>query len=210
MLLFFTLAALSVVTVGSVVVYQRTSQRRLLGGAERRALPAHEPEPAEERSLETLRPGDVIVEGNADWLIVGTLTYREEREVWWLHRAQGDRGHRLFEVRQREGWTAAWLEPASDVPAHGQLYDGLTHKGLPFRLSKRGDARVTVDGDVGESGSGLLRYATYEGPGGLLLNVEDREGETRRALSGERVVAEGLMLMPGERPEPDEPLVEDA
>jgi hypothetical protein len=209
MILFFTLAVLSAVTVGSVVAYQRGAMRRLTGGEARKALPAHEPQAAVERTLDTLRPGDVIVEGDDDWLIVGTLTYREERDVWWLHRAQGGDGHRLFEVRQRQELTAAWLLPAADVPAHGQLYDGLTHRGLPFRLSRRGDARVSSDGDVGSFAEGLLRYATYEGPGGLFLNIEEREGVARSALSGERVVAEGLMLMPGERPEVDEPLPPD-
>src|SRR5690606_20602340 len=114
--------------------------------------------------------GDVIVHGEQDWLIVGTRTYREEQDVWWLHLVDSGREKRWFEVRRRDGWVAAFFEEATDVPPRGQLYDGLTHKGLPFRLVRRGDARVSVDGDTGDRRAGLLRYATYEGPGGGYLN----------------------------------------
>jgi hypothetical protein len=207
MLLILTLAGLSVVTFGSVVAYQRGARARLLGLDEWAALPAHVP--AEERTLETLEVGDVVVHGDEDWLITGTLAYREEDERWWLHHLQGGSGERWLEVRRREELSAALFEPAVDVPLVGQLYDQLTHKGLPFRLVRRGDARVSADGDVGARQGGLYRYATYEGPGGGLLNVDEGEGG-RCALTGERVVGEGLMLMPGERRHaaPPEPLHE--
>lgn len=210
MLLALTLFTLGAVTVGSVVVYQRGARRKLIEGhGEARALPAPREGPTEEATLETLGPGDVIVEGNDDWLIVGTISYREERDRWWLHRVQGDERERWFEVRARDGLVAAWFEPATDIPSFGQLYDGLTHRGLPFRLVRRGDARVTTSGEVDGRMSGLVRYATYEGPGGMYLNVEEPDGQGRLALSGERIVAEGLMLMPGEPPEPEEPLLGD-
>lgn len=208
MLLFLALSALGVVTLGSVVAYQRGAQARLRAAQGIGALPAHEEEPAEERTLETLTVGDVIVHGDEDWLIVGTCTYREEQDEWWLHAVDNGRERRWFEVRRRDGWVAAFFEEATDIPPRGQLYDGLTHKGLPYRLVRRGDARVSVDGDTGARVSGLLRYATYEGPGGGYLNVEEIDG-ARVSLSGERVVAEGLLLMPGERPRPLEPLVPD-
>jgi hypothetical protein len=211
MLLTLTLIALGTVTVGSVVVYQRGARRRMLtsGDGSTPALPPARDEPAKEATLETLGPGDVIVEGNDDWLIVGTLEYREEGDRWQLHRVLGDGRHRWFEVRERDGLVAAWFEPATDIPAFGQLYDGLTHRSLPFRLVRRGDARVSASGDAGDWPTGLVRYATYEGPGGMYLNVDEPEGGDRRALSGERIVAEGLMLMGGDGVVEDEPLLPD-
>lgn len=213
MLFLLTLTLLSVVTVGSVVAYQRGAVKRLEGGDdERPALPAavEEPEegPATDRTLETLVVGDVVIDGDEDWLIVGTLTYREEDERWFVHRLDSGAKQRWLEVRDRGGYVATWLEPATDVPSFGQLYDGLTHKGRPFRLWRRGDARVTTDGEVDGRGAGIVRYTAYEGPGGAYLNVEEVEGK-RVALSGERVVGVGLTLMPGKRPvaaDPDEAL----
>lgn len=209
MLLFLALTALSVVTLGSVVAYQRGAKAQLRAGKGQRALPAHEEDgPVEERTLETLRTGDVIVQGDEDWLIVGTCSYQEEQERWWLHRIDSGQARRWFEVRKRDGWVASFFDEATDVPPFGQLYDGLTHKGLPYRLVRRGDARVSTDGETDEHKRGLLRYATYEGPGGGYLNVEEQDGQ-RTSLSGERVVSEGLMLMPGERPAEEPPLVLD-
>jgi len=210
MILTLTLIALGAVTVGSVVVYQRGARRRLLEGggmANMAALPPARPAPvqdgpAEDVTLETLGPGDVVVEGDSDWLVVGTLYYKEERDRWQLHRMQGEGRYRWFEVRRRDGLVATWFEPATDIPSFGQLYDGLTHRGLPFRLARRGDAHVAAEGDVGERAAGLVRYSTYDGPGGMYLNVEEEAGAERRALTGDRVETSGLMLMPGERPPP--------
>lgn len=217
MILMLTLVALGAVTVSSVVVYQRGARRRLLEGGGHAGVPAlpparHEPAedgPAEDVTLSTLGPGDVIIDGGADWLIVGTLYYKEERDRWQLHRVQGEDQHRWFEVRQRDGLVAAWFEPASDIPSFGQLYDGLTHRGLPFRLVRRGDAYVSKEGDVDGRAAGLVRYTTYEGPGGMYLNVEEAEGSERRALTGDRVIAAGLMLMPGEPLLAEEPPYDD-
>ncbi len=208
MLLFLALTALSLVTIGSVLAYQRGAQGRLRAAQGIGALPPHEEEPVVDRTLETLQVGDVIVQGDEDWLIVGTCTYREEQDTWWLHRVDSGRQRRWFEVRRRDGWVACFLDEASDVPPSGQLYDGLTHKGLPYRLVRRGDARVSATGDTGEHPRGLLRYATYEGPGGGYLNVDEANGK-RVSLTGESVVGEGLMLMPGEQPAPGSPLVDD-
>lgn len=208
MLFLLALGALGFATLGSVFAYQRGAQARLRAANGAGALLPPANEPVEERTLETLRVGDVIVQGDEDWLIVGTRVYREEQDIWWLHLVDSGREQRWFEVRKREGWVAAFFEEATDVPPRGQLYDLLTHKGMPYRLVRRGDARVTVDGDAGPRRGGLLRYATYEGPGGGYLNVEE-EGEVRTSLSGQRVVGEGLLLMPGERPAPLEPLLPD-
>lgn len=206
MLFLLALGALGFATLGSVLAYQRGVQARLLASETVGALPPAQKEPVTDRTLDTLRVGDVIVQGDADWLIVGTRTYREEQDVWWLHLVDSGKERRWFEVRRRDGWVAAFFEDALDVPPRGQLYDLLTHKGLPYRLVRRGDARVTLDGDAGPRRGGLVRYATYEGPGGGYLNVEEDDAG-RTSLSGERVVGEGLLLMPGERPSPLEPLL---
>jgi hypothetical protein len=204
MLLIVALSVLGVVTVGSVVAYQRGATQRIkqlgkLGRDAVKQLPAHEVDedaPTEERQLNNLRVGDIVARGDRDWIITGTLAYVEEGERWWLHRLEDGAASCWLEVRDRGGWTAAFLEPATDIPDFGQLYDGLTHKGMPYRLWRRGDARVSTSGDTGGREPGVVRYACYEGPGEGILNI-DELGEGRVSLTGERVIAEGLDLMPG-------------
>lgn len=207
MLWLLALSLLSAATLGSVLAYQRGMAERLgPGGGAPRQLPAPTEAHATERTLQTLRPGDVVVFGDDDWLITSTATYREEEDTWWVHVLDDGNEQRFMEVREREEWTVTLLESADDVPTFGSLGLGLTYRAQPYRLTRRGDARVSVDGDSGADSKsitgGLIRYATYSGPGGAHLNVEERD-EVRRAYAGEEVAESGLMLMPGETPTAD-------
>jgi hypothetical protein len=212
-LFFFALSCLAAATVGSVVVYQRSAQRRLASGAvpdprllltDGGAAPPAERAPAPGPAARsgdptplTLQQGDVIVDGGEDWVITGTVTYREEREVWHLHVLDGGSRQRFCEVRQRQGQVeVALLDEARGLP-RGQLASGLTHDGQPLTLDVRGDARTAIAGEVGSRSPGQLEYARYSGGGGALLLVED-EGASRRGFFGHRVQASSLMLYSGE------------
>lgn len=206
MLWLLALSLLSAATIGSVLAYQRGANQRLGQGHDRRRqLPAPTQASARERTIQTLRPGDVVIFGEEDWLITGTATYQEEQETWWVHVLEDGTQQQLMEVRERERWTVTLLDPADDVPTFGALGMGLTFRSKPFRLARRGDAMVSVEGD-GQIPPGLIRYATYSGPGSTYLNVEEREG-TRAAFAATEVDANGLMLMPGE-PLADDPLAD--
>jgi hypothetical protein len=206
-LFLLALSCLAAATLGSVVVYQRGAQARLAGGGTTAALPPasrhdEEPAPTVDKHAETLELGDVVSEGADDWVVCGTCVYREERDVWWLHVLDGGSRQKLLDVRRaaRGGpWEAAFLEPVDDAPLFGQLYSGLTYRGLPFTLQARGDARVTTFGDVLGRLDGLLKYTTYAGPGGAVLVIEE-EGAIRRAYFGRKVPSSSLSFMPGERP----------
>ena len=195
--MFFLLALslLSVATVGSVVAYQRASARALGGGKELAALPASTG-PATERTLQTLRVGDVVLDGEDDWLIVGTVTYREEQDVWWIHRLEDGARIRLLEVRKRPDWTPAMLELADDAPTFGQLYNGLTFRSHPYQLERRGDARLKAEGDAHCEG-GLIRYITYRGPSQQVLHIEETSAG-RKGYAGRVLPSGTLTLMPGE------------
>jgi len=212
-LFFFALSCLAAATFGSVVLYQKGERRRLEagGGAEPRLLlgarsagtPPKKPAHADsgDPTLETLQRGDIVDDGESDWVVQGTLRYREERDSWALHGLLGGDRQRFLEVRRRGGaLEVALVEAAHGLPG-GQLLQGLTHAGHTFQLEVRGDARVAVDGEVvvGDRSlqPGVIAYARYSGAGGAVLLVED-EGASRRAWLGERVPASSLSLMSGE------------
>lgn len=222
MLFFLALSALAAATFGSVVLYQRGEKNRLDGRGvadPRLLLPerkkkdpketqeapvkgkakSNAPRPTLDPTLETLARGDIVVDGNDDWLVTGTVGYREEKETWQLHALEGGNRRRFLEVRARDGGLdVAFVDPVQGLPS-GQLLQGLTFQGQSFHLEIRGDARTSVDGDVGNgvSGGGVIAYARYGGGGGALLLVED-EGAARRAFLGSRVPADSLSLMSGE------------
>lgn len=209
MLFLFALSCLAAATFGSVVVYQRGVQKRLAHGVD--AVQALPPAPEEtkrkgkgqpsieaEPTLETLAPGDIIVDGVDDWLVAGSIGYREEREAWQLHLLEDGARHRFLEVRTRNGSAeVAFVDEVKDLPTFGSLLQGLTYRGQSFQLDARGDARTTTTGDVGVRGAGQLKYARYSGAGGALLLVEE-EGAARRAYTGARVPPSSLSIMSGE------------
>ena len=215
MLFFLALSCLAVATVGSAVAYQRGERRRLAGGDVRaplllvggddarrtagRTAGRTSPDATgdDEPTLETLSPGDVVVDGVDDWLVTGTVRYREETDVWALHVLDGGARRRFLEVRPRRGEVEVAVVDAADDPPRGQLLGGLTFHGQVFRLEGRGDARTTTEGDaVGASRGGLLQWVRYAAAGGGVLLVED-EGAARRAFVGARVQASSLSIMSG-------------
>jgi hypothetical protein len=208
-LFLFALSFLAAATFGSVVLYQKGEQRRLGDGTpDPRLLPLRD-EPAStstasspparvgEPTLETLQRGDVVEDGPDDYIVIGTIRYREERDTWALHVLDGGTQQRLLEVRRRNGdLEVAFVERTNDLPP-GQLLQGLTFAGQSFQLEVRGDARTTVDGDVGGVAAGVIGWARYGAAGGGLLLVED-DAATRRAWVGARMPASSLSLMSGE------------
>ena len=217
MLFFLALSALAAATFGSVVLYQRGEQKRMHGGADPRLLlpgkkekadpkskgKSTPPKPSEDPTLETLARGDIVVDGDDDWVITGTVRYREERENWQLHALEGGNRKRFLEVRSREGnIEVAFVDAVSGLPS-GKLLQGVTFQGQGFQLEVRGDARTVVEGDVSAPGArvssgGSLAYARYGGPGGALLLVEDEGASPRRAFLGARLPTSSLTLMSGE------------
>jgi hypothetical protein len=214
-LFLFALSFLAAATFGSVVLYQKGEQRRLGegGGVDPNLLlPLHDdhgatvstsppasvpPARVGEPTLETLQRGDVVEDGPDDFIVVGTIRYREERDTWALHVLDGGTRQRFLEVRRRNGdLEVAFVDTTRDLPT-GQLLQGLTFAGQSFQLEVRGDARTSVDGDVGGIAGGVIAWARYGAAGGGLLLVQD-DAATRRGWVGSRVPPSSLSLMSGE------------
>lgn len=200
MLLLIALTCLAAAAAGSVVAYQRSALQRLgsVDGTARlppKGVPGERTRP--EPTLETLQHGDVVLDGDDDFLVTGTLMYQEEQDAWSLHALDGGAAPRFLEVRARSGVVqASFLEPVDDAPLFGSLGQGLTYRGRAMTLEARGDARTTALGEAKRAG-GLLRYARYAGPAGALLIVEQL-GSDRRALFGHVTPSSTISIYPGE------------
>jgi hypothetical protein len=204
----FAITALVAATLGSVVVYQRGAQARLGAptsspaqlprrASRERKRAEDAPAPAAETTLETLDLGDVVEHADDDWVVAGAVRYREESDAWALFVLDGGTQKQLLEVTRKGGVQAAFLDVVTDAPTFGVLYQGLTYRAQPYTLQARGDARVTVQGDVVDRRDGTLHYHRYTGPGGALLVIEE-EGSARRAYAGHVVPTSTLAFMSGE------------
>src|SRR5687768_2186681 len=100
-LLFFALSCLAAAALGSVVVYQRGAQNRLLAPDGTARLPPKGTvtlPPRPEATLETLQIGDAVLEGSDDYVVAGTLGYREEADAWQVHVLDAGAARRYLEV----------------------------------------------------------------------------------------------------------------
>ena len=199
MLLFFALSCFAAAALGSVVVYQRGAQHRLATPDGTARLPPRSDialPPRPEPTLETLQLGDVVLEGHDDYVVVGTISYREEQDAWSVHILDAGVTRRFLEVKSQRGVVSvALLDAVDDAPFHGQLGAGLTYRNHPLMLEARGDARIQASGESDGRAGGTLRYARYAGPGGALLLVEEHAAR-KRALYGHTVSSSSLTIYP--------------
>jgi hypothetical protein len=108
-----------------------------------------------------LGPGAIIGYGGIDYVVRGTVTYREGPFVWWEHLIEGDGAEPLwFSVEEDEGrlqlvlWTSRpdlLLQPGGP-----QTVDG-----MQFHEQERGHASYTSEGTTGLGEVGQLDFVDY-------------------------------------------------
>jgi hypothetical protein len=123
-----------------------------------------------------LGPGAIVGYGGIDYVVRGTVTYREGPFVWWEHLIEGDGAEPLwFSVEEDEGrlelafWKARRdlvLEPG------GQL----TVDGKQFHEQERGHASYTSEGYTGLGAAGAMDFVDYATDGAEALLGFERYG----------------------------------
>src|SRR5262245_6011353 len=73
--------------------------------------------PRPEPTLETLQLNDVILEGSDDYVVAGTLAYREEADAWNVHVLDAGATRKFLEVRAKRGvLSVSLLDIVDDAP----------------------------------------------------------------------------------------------
>lgn len=116
-----------------------------------------------------LGPGAIVSYGGVDYIVRGSVTYREGPFVWWEHLIEGGTGAPIwFSVEEDEGrlelamWTARkdlQLQPGGE-----QVIDGVR-----FRESERGHASFTTEGTTGLPAGGEMDFVDYANDGETAL-----------------------------------------
>jgi hypothetical protein len=105
-----------------------------------------------------LGPGAIVSYGGVDYVVRGSVTYREGPFVWWEHLLEGGDQPLWLSVEDDDGrlelalWVArkdlVSLQPGSD-----HVVDGVT-----FRESERGRAGYTTEGTTGLPAGGEMEF----------------------------------------------------
>jgi hypothetical protein len=104
-----------------------------------------------------LGPGAVVSHGGIDYVVRGSVTYREGPYVWWEHLLEGGDQPIWFSVESDDGRLelAMWVtrKDLTLQPGDQYLVDGMT-----FRQSERGRASYTTEGMTGLPAGGEMEY----------------------------------------------------
>ncbi len=183
----------------SYALWRRSRGEELEAGALEGRGPAPQLPPVEERTLETLRPGDVVSHLRTDYVVEGVISLDDEGRVTRLYRVADAGRVRWLAVRPGAG-EPLLLDEVRDLGAMSMEVsapDRLTHDGVPFRLATRASARVRLAGTLGAGRDGdRAWFYDYAGAGGKRL-LAVAWSERTDAFLGESIGPNLLELLPG-------------
>jgi hypothetical protein len=107
-----------------------------------------------------LGPGAIVSHGGIDYVVRGSVTYREGPFVWWEHLLEGGEQPIWFSVEDDDGRLklAMWVS-RKDL----QLEPGGEHvvAGVTYRQSEHGHAGYTTEGTTGLPAGGDMDFVDY-------------------------------------------------
>lgn len=116
-----------------------------------------------------LGPGAIVSYGGVDYVVRGSVTYREGPFVWWEHLLEGGDQPIWFSVEDDDGRLklAMWVA-RNDLgplqPAGQHEVDGVT-----FQEAERGRAGYTTEGTTGLPAGGDMEFVDYANAGETAL-----------------------------------------
>jgi len=146
----------------------------------------------------SLGPGAIVSYGGVDYVVRGSVTYREGPFVWWEHLLEGGDQPLWFSVEDDDGRLelTMWVKRTDLV----QLQPGDQHvvDGVTFHESERGHAGYTTEGTTGLPAGGEMDYVDYSDAGeSALLSFERWAPDMPWEVStGKSVVAGELTVYP--------------
>jgi hypothetical protein len=147
----------------------------------------------------SLGPGAIVSYGGIDYVVRGSVTYREGPFVWWEHLLEGGEEPLWFGVEEDDGRLelTMWVKGRSDL---AQLQPGGQHvvDGVTLHESERGHAGYTTEGTTGLPAGGEMDYVDYANTDeSALLSFERWAPDMPWEVStGKSVVAGELTVYP--------------
>jgi hypothetical protein len=189
---FLLIALAAVLFIAAIVVFVLALRRSKKAGQ-----PAARQDPLSSDALpqfgpRQLGPGAIVSYGGTDYVVRGSVTFREGPFVWWEHLLEGGDQPCWFSVEEDDGRLelAMWVtrKDLALQPGGELMVDGVT-----MRESERGHASYTTEGTTGMPAGGEMDFVDYADAGqNLLLSFE------RWAPDMPWEVSSGRTVLPGE------------
>ncbi len=151
----------------------------------------------EERDLDSLRPGDVLLHEGKDLIIAGVAHFSQGRTHWQECFFDERHGERWMAVRADDPEHVVLGLRVQELPLGDKPPGVLEHEEKIYRLRKRGEAQVELEGAAWEDlAAGSCRYWRYSRSGVDRLWIY-RGAERQLILAGQRVKRHLITLLPG-------------
>jgi hypothetical protein len=149
-----------------------------------------------------LGPGAIVSYGGVDYVVRGSVTYRQGPFVWWEHLLEGGDQPLWFSVEEDDGRLklAMWVTRKDLValqPGGDHVVDGVT-----FREAERGRAGYTTEGTTGLPAGGEMDFVDYaDSAAAALLSFERWAPDMPWEIStGKSVLTGELTIYPAPTP----------
>lgn len=148
-----------------------------------------------------LGPGAIVSYGGVDYVVRGSVTYREGPFVWWEHLLEGGDQPIWFSVEEDDGRLelAMWVSRKDLTLQPGGQYvvDGVT-----FHESERGRASFTTEGTTGLPAGGEMEFIDCANSDESLLLSFERWAPSMpwEVSTGKPVLAGELTVYPAPPP----------
>ncbi|MBW0017611.1 MAG: DUF4178 domain-containing protein [Mycobacterium sp.] len=149
-----------------------------------------------------LGPGAIVSYGGIDYVVRGSVTYREGPFVWWEHLLEGGDQPLWFSVEEDDGRLelAMWVARKDLVtlqPGGQHVVDGVT-----FHEKERGGAGYTTEGTTGLPAGGQMDFVDYANADESALLSFERwaPGMPWEVSTGKTVLPGELTLYPAPSP----------
>jgi hypothetical protein len=185
-MLVFIAFTIIVLIVGFVVL-----QQRQLGGS----IPAPEL-PSLNRNVFSLQIGDIVQYDLRDWVVEGKLIYTEEGFSWFEYMVQDGDDICWLAVSEDDTVEVSWLQTVTDLEISGTPPRTIAYNGVTYEQEDDGVASMKRIGTVQRKRAELCRYYDYEGPGRLVMSIENWDGEIEVSI-GRSIRPSELTLLPG-------------
>ncbi len=144
-----------------------------------------------------LGPGAIVSYGGVDYVVRGSVTFREGPFVWWEHLLEGGDQPIWFSVEEDDGRLelAMWVTRKDLRLQPGDQY---VVDGVPFHESERGRASYTTEGTTGLPAGGEMEFLDCtNADGSALLSFERWAPDMPWEIStGKSVLAGELTVYP--------------
>ncbi|CQD22134.1 DUF4178 domain-containing protein [Mycobacterium europaeum] len=150
-----------------------------------------------------LGPGAIVSYGGVDYVVRGSVTYREGPFVWWEHLLEGGDQPIWFSVEEDDGRLelAMWVsrKDLSLQPGDQLVVDGVT-----FHESERGRASFTTEGTTGLPAGGEMEFVDCANSDESALLSFERwaPGTPWEVSTGKPVLTGELTVYPAPPPSP--------